>query len=83
MYTFVSYWGVLGMYLKLLWMMGNPMMWTWSLRVMGLDIYDDALVIAHLQTIIFLIGLTPKEKNLLCIRPNGSNGKVIPSYMCG
>jgi hypothetical protein len=30
LHTFVPYWGVIGMYLKLVWMMGIPMMWTWN-----------------------------------------------------
>ncbi len=49
----------------------------------ALDICDDALVIAYLQAREVLIGLRPKEKIVLNIRPNGSNGKVIPSYKCG
>jgi hypothetical protein len=32
--TFVPYWGVMGMYLKLVWMMGIPMMWPWSWKAM-------------------------------------------------
>jgi hypothetical protein len=28
LHTFVLYWGVLGMYLRLVWMMEIPMMWT-------------------------------------------------------
>jgi hypothetical protein len=30
LHTIVFYWGVIGMYFKLLWMMGIPMMLTWS-----------------------------------------------------
>jgi hypothetical protein len=49
----------------------------------ALDIYDDALVITYLQARKNLIGLTPRKWIVLCIRPNGSNGKAIPSYGCG
>jgi hypothetical protein len=49
----------------------------------ALDIYDDALVIAYLQTCEILIGLSPKERDRIVIGPINSNGKVIPSYGCG
>jgi hypothetical protein len=49
----------------------------------ALDIYDDAPVITYLQASEVWIGLTPKEKIVLCIGPSGSNEKVIPSYGCG
>jgi hypothetical protein len=49
----------------------------------ALDIYDDALVIAYLQTCEILIGLSPKERDRVVIGPINSNGKVIPSYGCG
>jgi len=39
LHTFVPYWGVLGMYIKLVWMMKIPMMWTSSQRVMVLKIF--------------------------------------------
>jgi hypothetical protein len=46
----------------------------------ALDIYDDALVIAYLQTCEILIGLSPKERDRVVIGLINSNGKVIPSY---
>jgi hypothetical protein len=46
------------------------------------NICDDAPIITYLQASEILIGLTPKEWDLLCIRLSGSNGKVIPSYGC-
>ncbi len=49
----------------------------------ALDIYDDAPIIAYLQTCEILIGLSLKERDRVVIGPNNSNGKVIPSYGCG
>jgi hypothetical protein len=53
------------MYFILVWMMGIPMMWTWSRRAMvgALDIYDDAPIITYLQIGEVLIGLTSKEND--------------------
>jgi hypothetical protein len=45
-------------------------------------IYDDALVMIYLHAGEFWWDYYPRQKTMLCIRPNGSNVKVIPSYKC-
>jgi hypothetical protein len=47
LHTIVPYWGVLGMFFRLMCMIGIFVMWTWNRK--ALDIYDDALGIAYLQ----------------------------------
>jgi hypothetical protein len=50
----------------------------------ALGIHDGTFIISYLQDVgEVLIGLTPKEWDMLCIKPNCSSGKAIPSYGCG
>jgi hypothetical protein len=61
---------------------GNPHDVDMELEGNGaLDIYDDALVIAYLQAVKILIGLTPKERD--CVVHKAKWGKTIPFYRCG
>jgi hypothetical protein len=50
----------------------------------ALGIHDGTLIISYLQDVgEVLIGLTPKEWDMLCIKLSGSSGKAIPFYECG
>jgi hypothetical protein len=58
-------------------------MWTLNEKVMcPRYTHANAFVIAYLQTCEILIELTPRDVTELCIGPNSSKAKVIPSYMC-
>jgi len=79
LHTFIPYWSVLEMFIRLVSMMGITMMWTmvlWIFMMMHMLLHICKHVKFHLDWYL-------RKGIMLCIGQNNSNGKVIPFYGCG